>query len=104
MCNFFAQVSLLGAVPQGLRMQYGYTGAHPGGCSARLPCAVELLVGWSGAPVQAQLSCPPQPDALAMGKDAATLRAEGVPEHLVPHKTFTGGCGAGWLGPKGAAG
>ncbi|KAI7835527.1 hypothetical protein COHA_010573 [Chlorella ohadii] len=31
-----------------------------------------------------------QPDALAMGKDAATLRAEGVPEHLVPHKTFTG--------------
>ena len=39
-----------------------------------------------------------------MGKDAATLRAEGVPEHLVPHKTFTGGCGAGRLGPKGAAG
>lgn len=36
---------------------------------------------------------PVQPDALAMGKDAATLRAEGVPEHLVPHKTFTGARG-----------
>ena len=34
---------------------------------------------------------PVQPDALAQGKDADTLRAEGVPEHLVPHKTFTGG-------------
>lgn len=31
-----------------------------------------------------------QPDALAMGKDAATLRAEGVPERLVSHKTFSG--------------
>ncbi|KAI3433502.1 hypothetical protein D9Q98_003314 [Chlorella vulgaris] len=31
-----------------------------------------------------------QPDALACGKDAAALRAEGVPEHLVPHKAFTG--------------
>ncbi|GAB4817678.1 hypothetical protein N2152v2_004724 [Parachlorella kessleri] len=31
-----------------------------------------------------------QPDALALGKDAAQLRAEGVPEHLVSHKTFTG--------------
>ncbi|KAL4431020.1 hypothetical protein ABPG75_006276 [Micractinium tetrahymenae] len=31
-----------------------------------------------------------QPDALACGKDAAALRAEGVPEHLVSHKTFTG--------------
>ena len=26
-----------------------------------------------------------------VGKDAATLRAEGVPEHLVSHKTFSGG-------------
>lgn len=32
-----------------------------------------------------------QPDALACGKDAATLRAEGVPDRLVSHKTFTGG-------------
>ncbi|KAL4426849.1 hypothetical protein ABPG77_006635 [Micractinium sp. CCAP 211/92] len=31
-----------------------------------------------------------QPDALACGKDAATLRGEGVPERLVSHKTFTG--------------
>ena len=31
-----------------------------------------------------------QPDALACGKDAAALRGEGVPEHLVSHKTFTG--------------
>jgi glucose-6-phosphate isomerase len=40
-----------------------------------------------------------QPDALACGKDADTLRAEGVPEHLVSHKTFTGEGGwAGWVG------
>jgi glucose-6-phosphate isomerase len=40
-----------------------------------------------------------QPDALACGKDADTLRAEGVPEHLVSHKTFTGEGGlAGWAG------
>ena len=31
-----------------------------------------------------------QPDALAVGKDAEALRAEGVPEPLIPHKTFTG--------------
>jgi glucose-6-phosphate isomerase len=31
-----------------------------------------------------------QADALAYGKDAATLRAEGVPRELVPHKTFDG--------------
>lgn len=31
-----------------------------------------------------------QPDALAMGKTGDELRAEGVPENLVPHKTFTG--------------
>ncbi|PSC67631.1 cytosolic phosphoglucose isomerase [Micractinium conductrix] len=31
-----------------------------------------------------------QEDALAIGKDSATLRAEGVPEHLIPHKTFSG--------------
>lgn len=35
-----------------------------------------------------------QPDALACGKDADTLRGEGVPDHLVSHKTFTGGAGA----------
>lgn len=39
-----------------------------------------------------------QPDALACGKDSGTLRAEGVPEHLVPHKTFTGGWRAGAAG------
>ena len=31
-----------------------------------------------------------QPDALACGKTAAELRAEGVPEALVPHKEFPG--------------
>jgi len=31
-----------------------------------------------------------QPDALALGKTAEELMAEGVPEKLVPHKTFTG--------------
>ena len=31
-----------------------------------------------------------QPDALAYGKTAAELRAEGVPEALVPHKEFPG--------------
>jgi len=31
-----------------------------------------------------------QPDALALGKTAEELTAEGVPEKLVPHKTFTG--------------
>jgi len=31
-----------------------------------------------------------QPDALAMGKTAEELRADGVPEALIPHKTFTG--------------
>lgn len=31
-----------------------------------------------------------QPDALAMGKTAEELRAEGVPEALVAHKTFPG--------------
>ena len=32
-----------------------------------------------------------QPDALAWGKTADELRAEGVPEALVPHRTFPGG-------------
>lgn len=31
-----------------------------------------------------------QPDALALGKSADQLRSEGVPEHLVSHKTFDG--------------
>lgn len=31
-----------------------------------------------------------QADALAYGKDASQLRSEGVPEELIPHKTFTG--------------
>ena len=31
-----------------------------------------------------------QADALAMGKGAQELRAEKVPEHLIPHKTFPG--------------
>lgn len=31
-----------------------------------------------------------QPDALAMGKGAEELNAEGVPAHLVAHKTFSG--------------
>jgi glucose-6-phosphate isomerase len=31
-----------------------------------------------------------QADALAVGKDPITLRAENVPDHLIPHKTFTG--------------
>ena len=31
-----------------------------------------------------------QADALAMGKDTATLRTEGVPDNLLPHKTFDG--------------
>ncbi|MFZ5841742.1 MAG: glucose-6-phosphate isomerase [Pseudomonadota bacterium] len=31
-----------------------------------------------------------QPDALALGKTAAELRAEGVPEALIPHKEFPG--------------
>ncbi|KAL8444139.1 hypothetical protein Emag_005653 [Eimeria magna] len=31
-----------------------------------------------------------QPDALAFGKDANELKAEGVPAELIPHKTFKG--------------
>eukprot|EP01053_Blabericola_migrator_P012713 Blabericola_migrator_1__12712@NODE_813_length_6418_cov_269_331286_g573_i0_p2_GENE_NODE_813_length_6418_cov_269_331286_g573_i0NODE_813_length_6418_cov_269_331286_g573_i0_p2_ORF_typecomplete_len590_score109_36PGI/PF00342_19/1_7e124Peptidase_M16_M/PF16187_5/0_25_NODE_813_length_6418_cov_269_331286_g573_i027704539 len=31
-----------------------------------------------------------QPDALALGKTAEALRAEGVPENLIAHKTFPG--------------
>jgi len=31
-----------------------------------------------------------QADALAFGKSAVELKAENVPEHLIPHKTFTG--------------
>ena len=31
-----------------------------------------------------------QADALATGKTALELRAENVPDHLIPHKTFTG--------------
>ncbi|KAL8430085.1 hypothetical protein ACSSS7_006141 [Eimeria intestinalis] len=31
-----------------------------------------------------------QPDALAFGKNAEELKAEGVPAELIPHKTFTG--------------
>ncbi|GAB4819521.1 hypothetical protein N2152v2_006567 [Parachlorella kessleri] len=31
-----------------------------------------------------------QADALAVGKDSTELRAENVPEYLIPHKTFTG--------------
>ena len=36
------------------------------------------------------LSCL-QADALAIGKDSVSLRAENVPEYLIPHKTFSGG-------------
>jgi glucose-6-phosphate isomerase len=49
-----------------------------------------------------------QPDALALGKTAEELKAAGVPEKLVPHKTFPGDrpslslllpvCDAYWLG------
>jgi len=31
-----------------------------------------------------------QPDALALGKFADELKADGVPENLIAHKTFTG--------------
>ena len=31
-----------------------------------------------------------QADALANGKTPVELRAENVPDHLIPHKTFTG--------------
>merc|ERR1719502_2143776 len=31
-----------------------------------------------------------QPDALALGKTAEELKAEGIPDNLVPHKTFPG--------------
>merc|ERR1711920_664563 len=49
-----------------------------------------------------------QPDALALGKTAEELAASGVPEKLIPHKTFPGDrpslslllpvCDAFWLG------
>jgi len=49
-----------------------------------------------------------QPDALALGKTAEQLKAEGVPDKLIPHKTFPGDrpslslllpvCNAKWLG------
>jgi len=49
-----------------------------------------------------------QPDALALGKSSDELKAEGVPENLIPHKTFPGDrpslslllpvCNAHWLG------
>jgi glucose-6-phosphate isomerase len=49
-----------------------------------------------------------QPDALALGKTAEQLKAEGVPDKLVAHKTFSGDrpslsilmpvCNASWLG------
>ncbi|CAJ1377992.1 unnamed protein product, partial [Effrenium voratum] len=49
-----------------------------------------------------------QPDALALGKTAEELKAEGVPEKLIAHKTFPGDrpslsllmptCNAFWLG------
>jgi len=49
-----------------------------------------------------------QPDALALGKTADELKAEGVPDNMVPHKTFLGDrpslslllpvCNAHWLG------
>merc|ERR1719254_93114 len=49
-----------------------------------------------------------QPDALALGKTAEELKAEGVPDNLIPHKTFPGDrpslslllpvCNAYWLG------
>jgi len=31
-----------------------------------------------------------QPDALALGKTAEELKADGVPDNLIPHKTFPG--------------
>lgn len=34
--------------------------------------------------------CCAQADALALGKTPVELRASGVPDHLIPHKTFTG--------------
>jgi glucose-6-phosphate isomerase len=35
-------------------------------------------------------NCFAQAEALAFGKTAAEVRADGVPEELVPHKTFPG--------------
>lgn len=49
-----------------------------------------------------------QPDALALGKTSEELKADGIAEKLIPHKTFTGDrpslslllpvCNAFWLG------
>jgi hypothetical protein len=37
--------------------------------------------------------CWPQADALAYGKTPEQLRAENVPDYLIPHRSFTGGRG-----------
>lgn len=39
-----------------------------------------------------------QADALAMGKESVALRAEGLPQSIIPHKTFSGGW---WHAPGG---
>ncbi len=59
-----------------------------GFCKSPSPVTVE------GAPVSNhdELMCNffAQPDALACGKTIAELKAEGVPENLIPHKEFPG--------------
>ena len=65
--------------------------ACPGRRSMRHSLCLWLVVKLT---MPAPLSPPTQADALAIGKNSQALRSEGVAEHLIPHKTFSGGWGA----------
>ena len=104
MCNFFAQVGGAGvrrgwmALGQAGHAHKGSTSSEPCCLPACLPDAcVSMHIVQTSHPSSLALPCLPpvlQPDALACGKDAETLRAEGVPDQLVTHKTFSGEGGA----------
>ena len=97
MCNFFAQVRAVGTAQTPTPCMSTNRGRSAGWRAVREreracnPAASLKSALFSPA---APPACP-QPDALATGKDAAALRAEGVPDTLVPHKTFTGAARTG---------
>ena len=72
--------------------------AAPPLSSPLCPPCTPALTRHTEAPPWAAPIAPPQADALAIGKDSVTLRAENVPEYLIPHKTFSGGWVGGWVG------
>ena len=81
---FFATQSLIFSIGRVVPVEFiGY-------CQSCQPFALEYVEDSIPNHDELMANFFAQPDALAMGKTGDELRAEGVPENLVPHKTFTG--------------